>query len=82
MTPSQHLTRRRLLGATATAGALASAGALLSMQALAQDKVKINMQLGWIAGGNQIAEVAAKRMGYYDQEGIDFAIHMKNVQTL
>ena len=74
MTPSQHLTRRRLLGATATAGALASAGALLSMQALAQDKVKINMQLGWIAGGNQIAEVAAKRMGYYDQEGIDFAI--------
>jgi NitT/TauT family transport system substrate-binding protein len=68
------ITRRRLLGATATAGGLASAGALLSMQALAQDKVKLNMQLGWIAGGNQIAEVSAKRMGYYEQEGLDFAI--------
>jgi NitT/TauT family transport system substrate-binding protein len=68
------ITRRRLLGATATAGGLASAGALLSMQALAQDKAKVNMQLGWIAGGNQIAEVAAKRLGYYEAEGIDFAI--------
>ena len=74
MSASSHLTRRRLLGATATAGGLASAGALLSMNALAQNKVKVNMQLGWIAGGNQIAEVAAKRLGYYDQEGIDFAI--------
>ena len=74
MKSSIDLSRRRLLGATATAGGLASAGALLSMQAMAQDKVKVNMQLGWIAGGNQIAEVAAKRMGYYEAEGIDFAI--------
>lgn len=74
MPNSTHITRRRLLGATATAGGLASAGALLSMQTLAQDKVKLNMQLGWIAGGNQIGEVCAKRMGYYDAEGLDFAI--------
>ena len=74
MSASSHLSRRRLLGATAAAGGLASAGALLSMNALAQNKVKVNMQLGWIAGGNQIAEVAAKRLGYYEQEGIDFAI--------
>ena len=71
MSVSAHLTRRRILGASA---GLAGAGALLSMNALAQDKAKVNMQLGWIAGGNQIAEVAAKRLGYYDQEGIDFAI--------
>jgi NitT/TauT family transport system substrate-binding protein len=44
------------------------------MHAMAQDKVKINMQLGWIAGGNQIGEVVAKQMGYYATEGIDFAI--------
>ena len=44
------------------------------MDALAQDKVKVNMQLGWIAGGNQIGEVAAKQLGYYETEGIDFAI--------
>ncbi len=74
MPTSSNLTRRSLLGATAAAGGLAGAGALLSMSALAQDKAKVNMQLGWIAGGNQIGEIAAKRMGYYDQEGIDFAI--------
>lgn len=44
------------------------------MQALAADKVAVNMQLGWLAGGNQIGEVAAKRLGYYEQEGIDFSI--------
>lgn len=74
MNHSPNLTRRRLMGAAATAGGLASAGAFLSMQAFAQGKAKVNMQLGWIAGGNQIGEVVAKRLGYYEQEGIDFAI--------
>ena len=74
MNPSFDLNRRRLLGATASAGALASAGAFLSIDAFAQDKAKVNMQLGWIAGGNQIAEVCAKRLGYYEAEGLDFAI--------
>ncbi len=71
---SSQLTRRKLLGASAAATGLAGAGAFLSMEALAQDKVKVNMQLGWIAGGNQIGEVAAKQLGYYATEGIDFAI--------
>ena len=74
MTHSFDPTRRKLLGAGAAATGLAGTGAFLSMQALAQDKVKINMQLGWIAGGNQIGEVAAKQLGYYATEGIDFAI--------
>ena len=74
MSESTNLTRRRMIGAGAAATGLAGAGALLSMQALAQDKVKVNMQLGWIAGGNQIGEVAAKQLGYYTTEGIDFAI--------
>jgi NitT/TauT family transport system substrate-binding protein len=71
---ANQLTRRKLLGAGAAATGLAGAGAFLSMDALAQDKVKVNMQLGWIAGGNQIGEVAAKQLGYYATEGIDFAI--------
>ena len=74
MSESTNLTRRRMIGAGAAATGLAGAGALLSMQALAQDKVKVNMQLGWIAGGNQNGEVAAKQLGYYATEGIDFAI--------
>jgi len=74
MKDSTHLTRRQIISAGAAATGIAGVGAFLSMEALAQDKAKVNMQLGWIAGGNQIAEVAAKRLGYYEQEGIDFAI--------
>lgn len=74
MTDSPNFMRRKLLGASAAATGIAGAGAFLSMDAMAQDKVKINMQLGWIAGGNQIGEVVAKQMGYYATEGIDFAI--------
>ena len=66
--------RRRLLGAGAAAAGVAAAGPLLSVQALAQGKAKVDMQLGWISGGNQTGEVVAKRLGYYDQEGIEFAI--------
>jgi NitT/TauT family transport system substrate-binding protein len=73
MRDSANLTRRRLIGATAAAG-IAGPGALLSMEAFGQGRAKVNMQLGWIAGGNQIGEVAAKQLGYYATEGIDFAI--------
>lgn len=69
-TCNASLTRRSLLGA----GAIAGAGMFLSVQTLAQNKAKVNMQLGWIAGGNQIGEVVAKRLGYFETEGIDFTI--------
>src|SRR5450830_266764 len=65
--------RRSLLKTSLIAGGL-SAGGLLAVDAFAQGKARINMQLGWIVGVNQIGEVAAKRMGFYEQEGIDFAI--------
>lgn len=65
--------RRSLLKTSLIAGGL-SAGGLFSVDAFAQGKARINMQLGWIVGGNQIGEVVAKRMGFYEQEGIDFAI--------
>ena len=65
--------RRRLLAASA-AGGLLGAGNLLSIGASAAGKTKIDMQLGWLIGGNQIGEVVAKKQGYFEQEGIDFAI--------
>lgn len=65
--------RRSLLKTSLVAGGL-SAGGLLSIDAFAQGKARINMQLGWIVGVNQIGEVVAKRLGFYEQEGIDFAI--------
>lgn len=74
MNESMNTRRRSLLRGSVAAGGLAALGPLLSVQALAQGKAKVNMQLGWISGGNQTGEVVAKRLGYYEQEGIDFAI--------
>jgi NitT/TauT family transport system substrate-binding protein len=62
-------TRRGLL----MSGAAAAASAALSSRARAASH-PVNMQLGWITGGNQIGEVAAKRLGYFAEEKIDFAI--------
>ena len=74
MPTETNFTRRRLMGATAAAAGLASTGALVSIDAMAQGKARVNMQLGWILGGNQIAEVAAKQLGYYETEGLELAI--------
>lgn len=57
-----------------SAAAMALAGPLLSFEASAQGKAIVNMQLGWIVGGNQIGEVCAKALGYYDAEGIEMRI--------
>ncbi|SIR51282.1 ABC transporter substrate-binding protein [Bosea sp. TND4EK4] len=57
-----------------SAAAVALSGPLLSFEAGAQGKTAVNMQLGWIAGGNQIGEVCAKALGYYEAEGIDMRI--------
>ncbi len=66
--------RRRVLQTSLLAGGLAASGALLSVRALATERAAVSMQLGWVPGGNQVAEVVAKRLGYYEQEGIDFKI--------
>ena len=65
--------RRRLLKTAASAGMLSAAGSL-SVQASAQGRVRMQLQLGWLAGISQIGEVVAKHLGYYEQEGIDFSI--------
>jgi len=53
------------------AAATAAAGGLVSVGASAQGKPVVNMQLGWLFSGNQIGEVCAKAMGFYEQEGIE-----------
>jgi NitT/TauT family transport system substrate-binding protein len=68
-------TRRGLLKAGAATFASASLSLTTGSRASAQSGAqKVNMQLGWITGGNQIGEVVAKRLGYFEQEKIDFAI--------
>jgi NitT/TauT family transport system substrate-binding protein len=60
------------LGAATAAGS--AGGSFLSLVANAQAKPTINLQLGWLLSGNQIGEVCAKAMGYYDAEGIELKI--------
>jgi len=66
--------RRQILSAALAAGGLAAGGSLLSIGARAAGKTKIDMQLGWLIGGNQLGEVVAKKQGYFEQEGIEFGI--------
>ncbi len=60
--------RRTFLKATAGAAATAP---FVSVSAFGQGKPVVNLQLGWLLSGNQIGEVCAKAMGYYDAEGIE-----------
>jgi len=53
-----------------SAGAAAATG-LISVDAHSQGKAVVNMQLGWLLSGNQIGEVCAKQLGYYEQEGLE-----------
>ena len=62
------MNRRQFLGTTAAGVAGAP---FLSVEGFAQGKQTINLQLGWLLSGNQIGEVCAKAMGYYDAEGLD-----------
>jgi NitT/TauT family transport system substrate-binding protein len=72
MTEALDRVRRRLL--TVSAGGLLGGGSLLSIGVRAAGRARIDMQLGWLIGGNQLGEVVAKKQGYFDQEGIDFEI--------
>jgi NitT/TauT family transport system substrate-binding protein len=63
--------RRDVLKLSAAAAAGAIAGPLASVDAHSQAKPVVNLQLGWLLSGNQIGEVCAKALGYYEQEGIE-----------
>ncbi len=68
MMPS-HLSRRWLL----TGGAAGLCLATLTDIAAAT-AAPLNMQLGWLGGGNQLGEACALRLGYFEKEGLDFKI--------
>ncbi len=59
------LPRRTLMaGGVAIAAGAARAATLQAME----------MQLGWIGGGNQLGEVVAQQLGYFADEGLDLKI--------
>ena len=74
MMDSPDRDRRSLLSAGLAAAGLTAGGSLLSIGARAAGKQKLNLQLGWLIGGNQIGEVVARKLGYFEQEDIEFQI--------
>jgi NitT/TauT family transport system substrate-binding protein len=71
---SNKVHRRSLLTSGAAATAFAASG-LLPSGGFAQAKVQmVNLQLGWLAGNNQVGEVAAKHLGYFEEEKINLVI--------
>ncbi|MFT8245770.1 ABC transporter substrate-binding protein [Roseomonas sp. BN140053] len=67
-----RLSRRNLIQASAGVAALGGAG-FISVGAEAANPV-VSLQLGWIAGGNQLGEIVAKQLGYFAAEGLDLRI--------
>ena len=55
--------RRSLLQAGLVVAGAAGIGPLVAVEAPAQAKPVVNLQLGWLLSGNQIGEVCAKQMG-------------------
>ncbi|WP_342358997.1 ABC transporter substrate-binding protein [Terrarubrum flagellatum] len=66
--------RRDVLKLGAAGTAAAAAGPLASVGVNAQGKPVVNLQLGWLFSGNQLGEICAKAMGYYDAEGVELRI--------
>jgi NitT/TauT family transport system substrate-binding protein len=60
--------RNVMKGAVTAAAAL---GPMVSVGSFAQGKPVVNLQLGWLLSGNQLGEVCAKALGYYDAEGLE-----------
>ncbi|MEO4043345.1 ABC transporter substrate-binding protein [Hoeflea sp. CAU 1731] len=67
--------RRTLLKSGIAAAAAISTPYTFSRSALAQTGTqKLNMQTSWLIGGNQLGEIAAKQLGYFEEEKIDLEI--------
>ena len=74
-TQPRNARRRTLLKGAAGATGLGLAGGFVVLDAGAQGgRAAVNLQLGWLPGNNQIGEVVAKQLGYFQQEGLDVTI--------
>lgn len=73
-TPARHdLTRRTMLGRSATllAGAAAGGGIVSVARSARGATSEVTFQLGWIMSNGQIGEVAGRSLGYFEAEGIN-----------
>ena len=70
----ERLSRRSLLKGAAAAAGLAAAGLAPRIGHTQAKTTTINLQLGWLAGDNQIGEVVAKHLGYFEEEKLNLLI--------
>jgi NitT/TauT family transport system substrate-binding protein len=67
--------RRNFLKAGAAASAAVAGPTIMSIPLRAQGGTQtVTYQLGWLASGNNLGEVVAKRLGYYEAEKLDLKI--------
>lgn len=72
---SKGVNRRSFLKTMGAAASLAGTGTFVSIsRAAAQDKFKVSMQLGWLAGNGNLGEIVADKLGYFAEEGLEFEI--------
>ncbi len=76
MAITSSATRRHVLKAGAALAAGVACPLVLPARTFAQSAgtQSINMQLGWLANNNQLGEIVAKRLGYFEEERIKFVI--------
>ncbi|MFL5240134.1 MAG: ABC transporter substrate-binding protein [Rhizomicrobium sp.] len=66
---ASRVSRRSLIAAAGAVGSIITLGARPAHAAQ-----PIEMQLGWIGGGNQLGEVVGLQLGYFAEEGLDLTI--------
>lgn len=72
---SKGVSRRSLLKTMGAAAGLAGTGTFVNIvPGLAQGTYKVSMQLGWLAGNGNLGEIAADKLGYFAEEGLEFEI--------
>ncbi|MCO5145644.1 MAG: ABC transporter substrate-binding protein [Aquamicrobium sp.] len=69
------MSRRSLFRTGAAAAAALAAPTVVSTRGFAQSGTRtINMQLGWLPSSEQLGEVVARNLGYFEEEGLNLAI--------
>ena len=72
---SKGLSRRSLLKTMGAAAGLAGTGTFVSIsRGAAADMYKVSLQLGWLASNGILGEVAADKLGYFADEGLELEV--------
>lgn len=75
MSVINSISRRNVLKAGAAVGAGLALPYAFSRSAVAQTGTQtINFQLSWLIGGNQLGDIAAKHLGYFEEEKLDLVL--------